>query len=58
MLAAPERARALIADAWEEGWDRLLAPHWDALHRLLTADVAPQPHHRNRGPGRDGEPAA
>jgi hypothetical protein len=44
MLAAPEQARALIADAWEELWDRLLAPHWDALHRLLTADVA----HRSR----------
>jgi len=44
MLAAPKRARALIADAWEEAWDRLLAPHWEALDRLLTADVA----HRSR----------
>lgn len=40
MLAAPDQARALIADAWEQMWDRLLAPHWDALNRLLTVDVA------------------
>lgn len=50
MLAAPEQARARIADAWAEVWDELLGPHWDALHRLLTADVA----HRSRVTATEG----
>jgi DNA-binding transcriptional ArsR family regulator len=40
MLADPADALARIADAWEQVWQRLLAPHWDALHRLLSADIA------------------
>lgn len=40
MRAEPERARALIADAWEQVWDAVLAPVWPQLERLLRADIA------------------
>lgn len=40
MHAQPERARAMIADAWTELWDALLAPVWPQLERILRADVA------------------
>ncbi|MCD2443024.1 helix-turn-helix domain-containing protein [Agromyces sp. SYSU K20354] len=36
----PERARELIADAWEEAWAALLAPVWVQLERILRADIA------------------
>lgn len=44
MLADPVAARPVIADAWEEVWSVTLAPHWDQLHRLLSADIS----HRTR----------
>ncbi|OZM70163.1 transcriptional regulator [Amycolatopsis antarctica] len=40
MIAAPGRARAVIADAWQEVWEALLAPVWPQLLRLLRADIA------------------
>ncbi|MFE6997290.1 DUF5937 family protein [Microbacterium sp. NPDC057659] len=40
MRADPERARALIADAWEQVWDAALAPVWPQLERMLRADIA------------------
>jgi DNA-binding transcriptional ArsR family regulator len=40
MLDDPARARARIAQAWEELWDALLAPYWALVRRLLLADVA------------------
>lgn len=40
LIAAPDRARALIAEAWEEVWEALLAPVWPQMLRLLRADVA------------------
>lgn len=40
MLDQPERARAMIADAWREFWDAVLAPHWAHLDRLLRSDIA------------------
>lgn len=40
MQADPERARALIAEAWERVWDAVLAPIWPQLERILRADVA------------------
>jgi hypothetical protein len=36
----PTRARGMIADAWTELWDALLAPVWPQLDRILRADVA------------------
>lgn len=36
----PERARAVVADAWEQCWEALLAPYWPQLERILHADVA------------------
>lgn len=36
----PARARALIADAWSEVWDAVLAPVWPQLERILRADIA------------------
>jgi len=36
----PVRARALIADAWEQIWEAGLAPVWSQLERLLRADIA------------------
>lgn len=40
MQREPERARSLIADAWEQVWDAVLAPVWPQLERLLRADIA------------------
>ena len=40
MQAQPERARAMIADAWSAVWDAALAPVWPQLERLLRADIA------------------
>ncbi|WP_132880904.1 ArsR/SmtB family transcription factor [Tamaricihabitans halophyticus] len=40
LIEAPDRARALIADAWLELWEALLAPVWPEMLRLLRADVA------------------
>lgn len=40
MQARPARARALIADAWEEVWEAAMAPVWPQLERLLRADIA------------------
>ncbi|WP_285637240.1 ArsR/SmtB family transcription factor [Microbacterium arabinogalactanolyticum] len=40
MHADPVRARALIADAWDQVWDAVLAPVWPQLERLLRADIA------------------
>jgi DNA-binding transcriptional ArsR family regulator len=40
LIAAPDRARTLIAEAWQEVWDALLAPVWPQMLRLLRADVA------------------
>jgi hypothetical protein len=40
MHAQPERARAMIADAWTELWNALLAPVWPQLDRILRADIA------------------
>ncbi len=36
----PARARRMIADAWSEVWDAVLAPVWPQLERLLRADIA------------------
>ncbi|WP_203230705.1 ArsR/SmtB family transcription factor [Agromyces humi] len=36
----PERARDLIAEAWQELWDALLAPVWPQVERILRADIA------------------
>ncbi|MCM3658569.1 winged helix-turn-helix domain-containing protein [Agromyces mediolanus] len=40
MIAAPERARAMIADAWDAVWAAVLAPVWPQLERILRADIA------------------
>ncbi|MBO9625344.1 MAG: helix-turn-helix transcriptional regulator [Microbacterium sp.] len=40
MREHPVRARRLIADAWSEVWDAVLAPVWPQLDRLLRADIA------------------
>ena len=34
------RARGMIADAWLELWEALLAPVWPQLERILRADIA------------------
>jgi len=36
----PVRARGMIADAWQELWDALLAPVWPQVERILRADIA------------------
>lgn len=36
----PVRARSMIADAWQELWDALLAPVWVQVERILRADMA------------------
>ena len=36
----PVRARSMIADAWQELWDALLAPVWPQVERILRADIA------------------
>lgn len=40
MRVDPERARALIAEAWEQVWDAALEPVWPQLERMLRADIA------------------
>ncbi|PRB11633.1 MULTISPECIES: DUF5937 family protein [Microbacterium] len=40
MQERPARAREMIADAWPEVWDAVLAPVWPQLERLLRADIA------------------
>ncbi|MQA09043.1 MAG: helix-turn-helix domain-containing protein [Pseudonocardiaceae bacterium] len=40
LIAAPDRARTTIADAWELVWDALLSPVWPQMLRLLRADIA------------------
>lgn len=40
MHERPARARAMIADAWQDVWDAALAPVWPQLDRLLRADIA------------------
>ena len=40
MLDDPLRARALLADAFEEMWEAVLAPVWVQLERILRADIA------------------
>ncbi|WP_395244060.1 DUF5937 family protein [Agromyces sp. MMS24-K17] len=40
MREQPARTRALVADAWTDVWDALLAPVWPQLERLLRADIA------------------
>lgn len=40
MLDHPDRARAMIADAWTMMWDAAIAPVWMQLERLLRADIA------------------
>ncbi|WP_426188363.1 DUF5937 family protein [Microbacterium sp. TWP3-1-2b2] len=40
MQQRPTRARAMIADAWEEVWEAAVAPVWPQLDRLLRADIA------------------
>ncbi|MGM7698677.1 DUF5937 family protein [Microbacterium sp. A84] len=40
MRSDPRRARAQIADAWEEVWAASLEPVWTQLERMLRADIA------------------
>ena len=40
MHERPGRARTMIADAWSELWDAVLAPVWPQLERILRADIA------------------
>ena len=40
MLARPAEAIDRIADAAQEFWAAVLAPHWAGLRRLLIADIA------------------
>lgn len=40
LIAAPDRTRARVVEAWQEVWDTLLAPVWPQMLRLLRADVA------------------
>ncbi|GAA1652505.1 winged helix-turn-helix domain-containing protein [Georgenia ruanii] len=39
MADDPERARAVVADAWKQCWDALLDPYWPQLERVLRADI-------------------
>ncbi len=39
MLRSPSHALDSIANAWEEVWEAVMAPHWGQLRRLLQADV-------------------
>ncbi|MRG61236.1 helix-turn-helix domain-containing protein [Agromyces sp. CFH 90414] len=36
----PERACEMIADAWSDVWQAILAPVWTQVERLLRADIA------------------
>ena len=40
MLDQPDRARAMIAEAWLSVWNAAIAPVWTQLERLLRADIA------------------
>jgi DNA-binding transcriptional ArsR family regulator len=40
MLDQPDRARAMIAQAWLAVWNAGVAPVWTQLERLLRADIA------------------
>ncbi|WP_200941684.1 ArsR/SmtB family transcription factor [Agromyces sp. Root1464] len=40
MIERPLHARAMIADAWNDVWQAVLAPVWPQLERLLRADIA------------------
>ncbi len=40
MMEHPIRARGMIADAWLELWEALVAPVWPQLERILRADIA------------------
>lgn len=40
MLDHPDRARAMIAEAWLGVWRTAIAPVWTQLERLLRADIA------------------
>lgn len=40
MQERPSRARAMIADAWQDVWDAAIAPVWPQLERLLRSDIA------------------
>ena len=40
MLEQPDRARAMIAEAWLSVWNSGIAPVWTQLERLLRADIA------------------
>ncbi|MFC9561564.1 DUF5937 family protein [Agromyces sp. NPDC056965] len=40
MIEQPLQARAMIAEAWGEVWQAVLAPVWPQLERLLRADIA------------------
>nr|WP_240948743.1 DUF5937 family protein [Microbacterium sp. CFH 90308] len=40
MLDHPDRARAMIAEAWLSVWNAGIAPVWTQLERLLRADIA------------------
>jgi hypothetical protein len=40
MKEQPTRARALIAEAWNEVWQAVVDPVWPQLERLLRADIA------------------
>lgn len=40
LIEAPDHARRVIADAWQQVWETLLAPVWPQMLRLLRADIA------------------
>jgi hypothetical protein len=40
MIDHPIRARGMIADAWLDLWEALVAPVWPQLDRILRADIA------------------
>ncbi|MGB3374595.1 MAG: transcriptional regulator, partial [Microbacterium sp.] len=40
MREDPTRTRTLVAHAWEQVWDAVLAPVWTQLERMLRADIA------------------
>lgn len=40
LIDQPDRARAMIAEAWLSVWNAVMAPVWTQLERLLRADIA------------------
>ncbi|AYY15557.1 ArsR family transcriptional regulator [Actinobacteria bacterium YIM 96077] len=40
LIAAPDHARQVIADAWRELWGTLLSPVWPQMLHLSRADIA------------------